>query len=78
MSGPTLIATLPRHSLHRPCRGCRKPITLRKTPGGAWVPFEADPVVLKVVQEGASLLTGARVFEMLDAADRHQCRRDGR
>jgi hypothetical protein len=71
---PDLFATLPRHALARPCRTCGQPITLRCTPGGAWVPFESDPVVLSVQQEGASLLRGGRVIEMLDAADRHECR----
>jgi len=28
------------------------------------------------VQEGESLIRGGRVFEMLDADDRHQCRRE--
>jgi hypothetical protein len=77
MSGPHLFATLPRHSINKPCDTCGEPITLRKTPGGQWVPFDADPVVLKTVQEGQSLIRGGRVLEMLDAADRHQCRRDG-
>jgi hypothetical protein len=48
------------------------------TPGGTWVPFEADPVVLKVVEQGGSLIRGGMLLEMLNAADRHECRRDGR
>ena len=78
MSEPNLFATLPRNALHRPCRECGKPITLRKTPGGRWVPFEADPIVLKTVEVGGSLIRGGRIIEMLDADDRHQCRRNER
>jgi len=53
-------------------------ITLRCRPDGTWIAFDVDPVVLQTVQEGASLIHGGRVLEMLDAADKHQCRRDGR
>ena len=74
MNTPDLFATLPGTSLQRPCRECGEPITLKKTPGGRWVPFESDPVVVKIVQDGDSLIRGGRILEMLDAADRHTCR----
>jgi hypothetical protein len=35
--------------------------------------FDADPVVLKSIDDGGSLIRGGRVLHLLDAADRHHC-----
>jgi hypothetical protein len=73
MSTPTLVATLPRTRFTKPCAQCGQLITLVKIQSGKYLPFEVDPIVLKTVQDGASLIRGGRVFEMLDDADRHRC-----
>jgi hypothetical protein len=73
VSTPTLIATMPGTRFTKPCARCGEPITLCKTASGKYLPFEVDPVVLKVVQDGESIIRGGRLFEMLDDADRHHC-----
>ena len=72
MTTSALIATKPGASLSRPCRFCGKPITLRQLASGQWVPFEVDPVVLKVTGNPI----GSGTLEMLDSADQHECGRN--
>ena len=71
---PTTIAVLPGGGRPRPCRDCGKPISLKQVAStGRWMAFEADPVVLRTVDERQSLIRGGRVLHLLDAADRHRC-----
>jgi hypothetical protein len=71
---PTTIAVLPGGGKPRPCRDCGKPISLKQVAStGRWMAFEADPVVLKSIDDGGSLIRGGRVLHLLDADDRHRC-----
>ncbi|HAM57536.1 MAG TPA: hypothetical protein DCQ64_19835 [Candidatus Rokubacteria bacterium] len=71
---PLTIAVLPGGGPPRPCRDCGQPISLKQVAStGNWMAFDADPVVLKTVDEGGSLLRGGRLVHLLDRADRHQC-----
>lgn len=73
---PNTVAVLPGGGRPKPCRDCGKPISLRQVVStGRWMAFEADPVILKIADEGESLIRGGRIVHLLDWADRHQCER---
>ena len=75
MTSPITIAVLPSSSHARPCRECSQPISLRQAVStGRWLAFEADPVVLSIIEDGGSLIRGGRILHLLDAADQHRCR----